>query len=232
MARVVNEVLKTKGEREEHVQEFFDWLTDKENYRLARKALAKNITFDEEIFDDAFQTAIVRTANNILSNGAYISDFQNYFFMCCKFIYIDMDNKKKNRYKKEDSDYFMNIWTNNDKKVMPCDYQQYYRDICIDNSNAVLEKEAMDDRIRELFKFIHERLEETFTPQEVDIFMLYYRLKSEGKGISYKNLAQIMGVATNRINVTIVAIRKFIHEDAEINEMKRKLIDEYDSELD
>lgn len=230
MARVVKTVLQTQEEREKHVQDFFDWL--KEHDAEARFALKKNITFDKEIFEDAYHNAIQGTADSILKNGTYIDDFKMYFFIACKFAYIKLDNKKKNRWQKEDSDYFLNIWRDRDKCVMPSDYQQYYRDLAYDDFGDVLRREEYNDRIRMLFDYIRERLEDQFTPQEVDIFMLYYRLKSEGKGISYKNLSQIMGVSTNKINVTIVAVRKFIKEDEEINKMKKKLIDNYDSEFD
>lgn len=230
MPMPTKEVLKTKEDREKHVNEFYAWLSDKENYQNAVKALKKNVTYDHEIFMDAFDDAVLATANSILEYGTYIDDFQNYFYIACKWKYIGLDNKKKNRWKKEDSDYLLNIWKDKDKKVMLCDYQQFYREICVDDYPEVLEREHKCERIRDLFKFIHERLEETFTPQEVDIFMLYYRLKSEGKGISYKNLAGIMGLPTNRINTTIVNVRHFIKEDEKIMDMKKRLIDDTESD--
>ena len=54
--------------------------------------------------------------------------------------------------------------------------------------------------------------------------MIYYRLKSEKAGVSYKKLAKILETDVKEITNIIQRIKGFIKQDKEIIEMKRKLL--------
>ena len=82
------------------------------------------------------------------------------------------------------------------------------------------------ERTHELFKYLEGKLNDVFEPNEVDIFLIYFRLKSERKGISYKKLADIMDKDVKYITRTIVKIKKYIKESDEIQENKRRIMKE------
>ena len=59
-----------------------------------RRALSKNITYDADIFEDAFSAAVVKVHDMILA-GKVVASLKNYFFIAAKNEYIQMDNKRK-----------------------------------------------------------------------------------------------------------------------------------------
>lgn len=191
---------------EEHGQEFLKFVAD--NEARLKKNLRKNITYNEDIFDDVFQDSIIKVYNAI-EKGARIKDFEQYFFIASKFCYINQDNKSKNRLKNEDREIF-------------CDLDQDERFAEFDRSWEI--KEERNNRINELMKYLSSRLNEVFSPREADIFLIYYRLKSEKAGVSYKKLAKILETDVKEITNIIQRIKGFIKQDKEIIEMKRKLL--------
>lgn len=191
---------------EEHGQEFLKFVA--ENEARLKKNLRKNITYNEDIFDDVFQDSIIKVYNAI-EKGARIKDFEQYFFIASKFCYINQDNKSKNRLKNEDREIF-------------CDLDQDERFAEFDRSWEI--KEERNNRINELMKYLSSRLNEVFSPREADIFLIYYRLKSEKAGVSYKKLAKILETDVKEITNIIQRIKGFIKQDKEIIEMKRKLL--------
>ena len=89
-----------------------------------------------------------------------------------------------------------------------------------------MENEIKAERTHQLFKYLEDKLNDVFEPNEVDIFLIYFRLKSERKGISYKKLADIMDKDVKYITRTIVKIKKYIKESGEIQDNKRKIMKE------
>ena len=188
---------------EEHGQEFLQFVAD--NEARLKKNLRKNITYNPEIFDDVFQDTIIKVYDRIMK-GTVIKDFEQYFFIASKFQYINEDNKVKKRLKVEDRE----IDTDDDRFA--------------EDDNAWKIKEERNENINELFRFLSKRLNEAFTPAEADIFLIYYRLKSEKAGISYKKMTKITGRSFSEISQIIQRCKRFIKEDKEIIEYKRKLL--------
>ena len=188
---------------EEHGQEFLQYVAD--NEARLKKNLKKNITYNPDIFDDVFQDTIIKVYDRIMK-GVTIKDFEQYFFIASKFQYINEDNKVKKRLKVEDSEF------------EPDD------DRFAEEDNAWKIKEDRNERINELFRFLSKRLNEVFTPAEADIFLIYYRLKSEKAGISYKKMTKITGRKFSEISQIIQRCKRFIKEDKEIIEYKRKIL--------
>lgn len=191
---------------EEHGQEFLQFVA--KNEARLKKNLQKNITYNPDIFDDVFQDTIIKVYNAI-EKGARIKDFEQYFFIASKFCYINVDNKVKSRQKTDDRDAYVSI--DEDERFAEYD-------------NAWQIKEERNERINELMKYLSQRLNEVFSPRECDIFLIYYRLKSEKAGVSYKKLSKIMDCDIKEITNIIQRIKSFIKQDKEIIEMKKKLL--------
>ena len=188
---------------EEHGQEFLQYVA--KNEARLKKNLKKNITYNPDIFDDVFQDTIIKVYDRIMK-GVTIKDFEQYFFIASKFQYINEDNKVKKRLKVEDRE----IDTDDDRFA--------------EDDNAWKIKEERNENINELFRFLSKRLNEVFTPAEADIFLIYYRLKSEKAGISYKKMTKITGRSFSEISQIIQRCKRFIKEDKEIIEYKRKIL--------
>ena len=193
---------------EEHGQEFLKFVA-KNEVRL-KKNLRKNITYNEDLFDDVFQDSIIKVYNAI-EKGARIKDFEQYFFIASKFCYINADNKMKNRQK------------NDDREIFP-DIDQDERFAEFDNNWQI--KEERNNRINELMKYLSQRLNEVFSPRECDIFLIYYRLKSEKAGVSYKKLARILETDVKEVTNIIQKVKAFVRDDKDIMEMKRRLMND------
>ncbi len=188
---------------EEHGQEFLQFVA--KNEARLKKNLRKNITYNENIFDDVFQSTIIKVYDRIMK-GTVIKDFEQYFFIASKFEYINEDNKVKKRLKVEDREF------------EPDD------DRFAEEDNGWKIKEERNERINNLFKFLSKRLNEVFSPAEADIFLIYYRLKSEKAGISYHKMVKITGRKFSEISQIIQKIKKFIRTDEAIIEYKKKIV--------
>ena len=207
---------------EQHAREFLEYVA--KNEKKLKKNLRKNITYNENFFDDVFQDTILKVYDSIM-RGTVISDFEKYFFIASKFQYINVDNKYKKHMKQNDSEilYRISHGMENNKNNMSDDGKRLISET-IENDNEWKEKEDKNNRINDLFKFISKRLNEVFTPAEADIYLIYYRLKSEKQGISYEKMARITGRSFSEISQIIQKIKAYIRKDEEINEYKKKIL--------
>lgn len=207
---------------EEHAREFLEYVA--KNEKRLKKNLRKNITYNPDIFDDVFQDTILKVYDSIM-NGTVIEDFEKYFFIASKFSYFNADNKNKRDIKQNDRDILFNIshGMENNRGDISDDCKRLI-DSTTEEDGEWKEIEERNDNINILFKYLSKRLNEVFTPAEADIYLIYFKLKSEKAGISYHKLAKITRRSFSEISQTIVKIKKFIKNDKEINEMKKKLI--------
>lgn len=195
---------------EEHARDFLEYVA--KNEKRLKKNLRKNITYDEDIFDDVFQDSILKVYDRIMK-GERIKDFEQYFFIASKFHYINTDNKNKKMKNCSDRNLISYFNESDDKSE---------RFLTYDNGWQM--QEEKNEQINKLFKYLSEKLSEVFLPSECDIFLIYYRLKSEKAGISYKKLAKITDKSTQEITDIIKKIKKYIKNNADINEKKCKLL--------
>jgi RNA polymerase sigma factor (sigma-70 family) len=211
---------------EQHAREFLEYVA--KNEKRLKKNLRKNITYNEELFDDVFQDSIIKVYDSIM-NGTVIDDFEKYFFIASKFSYFNADNKNKRSIKQNDRDLLFNIshGMENNRGDMSEDAKRVIDEVTFED-NEWLKKEEKNDNINKLFRFISDRLNEVFTPAECDIYLIYFRLKSEKAGISYQKMAKITGRSFSEISQIIQKIKKYIRNDEEINEMKKKLLNGVD----
>lgn len=186
------------------------------------KAIKKNITMDDELFDDVTADTLCRIGEYIVRKQVFINDFKNMFFLSCKRQFIAEQNKKRERLKNSNRDFFDNIFNGLEKRESKNDLDIYYGMLETDKFNY----ERKAERVHKLFKYLESKLNEQFEGNEVDIFLIYFRLKSEKKGISYKKLGDIMDKDVKYITRTIVKIKKYIKESEEIQENKKKIMSE------
>lgn len=213
-------------DKEKHKNDFFQYII--ENEKELQKALKKNITYDPDIFDDVTADTIIRLAEYIMNKEMQIRDFKSLFFMAAKRQYIAEQNKKRNRVK-QDIPNFIDIITEGSKNTSFDSRDiSYLRNLTDDSEGRWIIQEEKANRINEFYNWLQERLNDEFLPVEADIFIFYYRLKSNKTGVSYKKLAKILDVPVKFITDTIVKIKKYIRESEDIQNKKREMIDRKD----
>ena len=216
---------------EKHKDDFMLYVWN--NLDSLNYALRKNITYDPEIYDDVTADTVCRISEYIVNKNVFIKDFKGMFFLPAKRQYVAEQNKKREREKKSDREYFTKLDEAlgryydyiEDGDTSEYTVNQPNLDIFLDDDN-VMADELKAERTHELFKYLEEELNKQFEGNEVDIFLIYFRLKSERKGISYKKLAKIMDKDVKYITRTIVKIKKYIKESQEIQETKKKIMKE------
>lgn len=191
---------------EKHCNDFYQYII--RNEKQLKQEVRKNITYEEELFDEAYSDTIVKVANAILVNHKVIEDFRYYFFISFKQNFIQLQNKKR----KID-------------KLKTYGFKDCEGLIIEDFDN-----EERYDRIRILFKWLSDYLEEHFPPNEVDIYIVYYFLKVGKNRVSYKKMADIYDVELKYITNVIQNIKRFVKNDEIINKKKEEIL--YDGDFD
>lgn len=215
---------------EKHKDDFMLYVWN--NLDALNYALRKNITYDAELFDDVTADTLCRIGEYIINKKVFIKDFKGMFFLSAKRQYVAEQNKKRDRDSKNDREYFSKLDEAlgryydyiEDGDTAEYTINQPNLDMFINDESISTEIKA--ERTHELFKYLEKKLNEVFEGNEVDIFLIYFRLKSEKKGISYKKLADIMDKDVKYITRTIVKIKKYIKESEEIQETKEKIMKE------
>ena len=193
---------------EKHCNDFYQYII--RNEKQLKQEVRKNITYEEELFDEAYSDTIVKVANAILVNHKIIDDFRYYFFISFKQNFIQLQNKRR----KID-------------KLKTYGYKDCEGLIIEDYDN-----EERYDRIKILFKWLSDYLEEHFPPNEVDIYIVYYFLKVGKNRISYKKMADIYDVELKYITNVIQNIKRFVKNDEIINKKKEEILYGTDFDFD
>lgn len=178
------------------INDFYDYISS--NYEQSRYEVLKNVTYDSELFDDCYNDTVIKVAN-VIMDGREIEDIRYYFFISLKWNYINAQNKKRREQKRFTSEF-----------TDRCDEDIYTED--------------KYNRVMELWDYISERLETEFSPSEVDIYLIYYKLKCTGRSLSYKKLSDITGIPVKEITNIIQRVKKWLRTNPEILEKKNKLL--------
>ena len=168
-----------------------------ENMNDLKKAVKKNITNDNDLFDDCFNETIIKVYNSILKNGTIIDDYRQYFFLACKFTFIYRQNKKRKEEAQVIRDYFA------------------LRD---DNYNEEERYENIVDTIDKIKADVIENLGEYYA----EIYFTYMTLKST-QSISYKKLAAEKGISTRRVSQIIGMVKDYIKNNPTLQSYKSVL---------
>ena len=183
---------------EEKTIEFMNYVA--KNEKELKYILAKNITYDAELFDDVFQDSIIKVYNSILKNGTTVSDYKSYFFTSLKWNYVLYDNRNK-KYKSESvRDYF----DNND---------------IIDDAT---DKEGQFDEVIKLLDNIKTELSTQFGEFDTEIYLHYFYNKING-GTSYKKVSEKYNITTNQLTKIIRKIKDYINSNTEFNKLYKSI---------
>lgn len=193
---------------EKHCNDFYQYII--RNEKQLKQEVRKNITYEEELFDEAYSDTIVKVANAILVNHKVIEDFRYYFFISFKQNFIQLQNKKR----KID-------------KLKTYGFKDCEGLIIEDFDN-----EERYERIRILFKWLADYLEQHFPPNEVDIYIVYYFLKVGKNRVSYKKMADIYDVELKYITNVIQNIKRFVKNDEIIIKKKEEILYGTDFDFD
>ena len=207
-------------DKEKHKDDFFKYIID--NEKELQKALKKNITYDPDIFDDVTCNTVVRIAEYIMKNEIRIDNFKYFFFICAKREYIAEQNKKRGITNNSNRDFFDNIFNGLEKREKQEDLDIYYS--MLNNDEEIMAEEVKADKVHRLFEYLEKKLNEAFPPDEADIFLIYFRLKSEKKGISYKKMAMLTDKDLKYITNVIKKIKKYIRESQDIQNKKIEIM--------
>lgn len=185
---------------EKHCNDFYQYII--RNEQQLKAEVRKNITYEEELFDEAYSETIVKVANAILVNHKIIEDFRYYFFISFKQNFIQLQNRRR----KTD-------------KLKTYGYKQC-EGLIIEDSDD----EQRYERIRILFRWLADYLEDYFPANEVDIYIVYYFLKVGKNRVSYQKMADIYEVELKYITNVIQNIKRFVKNDLTIKEKKEMFL--------
>lgn len=201
---------------EKHANDFMLYVAEHEEE--LKNAIKKNITYDDDIFDDVTANTTLRIAEYILRNDATIRDFKNFYFISAKRDYINEQTKKRKAMERDNRTFFDNVSIGMEKREKPEDVIIFNNMI---NDNESEMKEERKRKIHDLFSGVEEWLRDRYPAMDVDIFMLYYRLKSSKHGISYKKLAELLQTDVKTIAQIIQKIKIAISNSEELQTLKK-----------
>lgn len=183
---------------EEKARDFMNYIA--KNEKELKYILAKNITYDKDIFDDVFNDTIIKVYNSILKNGTEVSDYKNYFFTSLKWTYVLADNRNKKYKNSSVRDYF------------------YNNDLIQEET----EEEERFEKIVDTIEIIKNEIKEKYGEWYTTVFFEYYTCKAT-EGCSYRKLAAKLGTTIKQIQMVIKEIKQFVAEDENINKLKEIL---------
>lgn len=183
---------------EEKAKDFLNYIA--QNEKDLKYILAKNITFDKDIFDDVFNDTIIKVYNSILKNGTDVSDYKNYFYMALKWQYV-LQHNRHTKYKNSSvRDYF-------------------------DNNDIIEEETDEEERFNKIvdtIETIKDEIKAKYGEWYTTVFFEYYQSKAT-EGCSYNKLAAKLGISAKQIQMIIREIKQFVAEDETINKLKEIL---------
>ena len=163
-----------------NAKEFLDYVA--KNERRLKRNLRKNITYDNDIFDDVFQTAIIKVYDSIVKNDKWIDDFEQYFFIATKWEYILHDNRaRKARAIHDNIDVILYMY-NDDRDT------------------------ERDDEMADIVKRLTDYLVKTYGEHDADIFLTYYKLKSQDR-CSYSDMSYLTWLSIKQVTEIIQRIK-------------------------
>lgn len=174
-----------------------------ENQNEIKRALRKNITFDEELFEDILSDSLIKVYEKI-KTGTEVKSYKDYLFISAKWNFINEQNKLRKRQKQHDRDFLS------------------YGDI----EDEINIRDKRVTAINTLYKYIADYIEDYFPSNEVDLFIIYMKLKSESSSMSYQKMSDITGQPVSYITKTIKKIKEFVNQNEDIITKKNNLLDE------
>ena len=163
---------------EERGREFLNFVGENES-RL-RWNLAKNVSYDPDLFEDVFSYTVLRVYESIIKRGLHIKDYEQYFFTASRLNYIKTDERTRRR-----RAMLTRIEESPDRPEA-----EYVR------------------RVPSIPQLVKE-LESLFGEEDTGIFMRFMKLKSQGR-ISYEEFARREGLQATRVAKLCGRIKRYL----------------------
>ena len=193
------------NENERKAKEFLNYVAN--NIDLLKSNLRKNITYNEEIFEDSFNETIIKIYNSIIKNGTEVKDWKQYFFMASKWTYVLNDNKHKRKQELE------------------------VRGIFDDNETIDMYVEERDEneryyKVYNSLQTISDLITINFTPLHTEIYMEYMMGKATKKKTSYKSIAQDFNMTVKEITIILNEVKNYLNENSDkIDKIKNEFLE-------
>lgn len=169
---------------EEKAREFLNYIG--RNYDRLRYNLIKNVTYDQEIMDNAFHDTVVRVYEAVLRNNPEIEDYEKYFFQASRKWYFTLSD----RFEKERN-----------------------RTIRLETSGADTKLEDYsEESIPASIQQVQRRIEAEYGTEETKLFMDYIGSRAMGR-TSYKKYGMEAGIPSVRIKDVVVKIKKHLRKE-------------------
>lgn len=179
-----------------NANEFLQYIAANEQ-RLKRN-LRKNITYDAEIFDDVYQTAIIKVYDSIIRQDLYVEDFEKYFFISSKFEFINTDRKKRQQRNMSDD---------------VCKADLLIDDVQEDNS----------EEITKIYNETKDYISYEYGDKEAEIFLSYYWNKINTGRTSYRAVADEYEISVKDVASIIIKIKNdFKNKNIKLNDLLYK----------
>lgn len=193
------------NENERKAKEFLDYVAT--NIDLLKSNLRKNITYNEDIFEDSFNETIIKIYNSIMKNGTEVKDWKHYFYMASKWTYVYNDNKFKRKQALE------------------------VRGIFDDNETIDMYVEERDENERyyktyNALQTISDLITINFTPLHTEVYMKYILGKATKKKTSYKSIATDFNMTVKEITIILNDVKNYLNENSDkIDKIKNEYRD-------
>ena len=176
-----------------NAKEFLEYVAANE-IRL-KQNLRKNVTYDADIFDDVYQTTIIKIYDSIIRQDLYVEDFEKYFFIGSKFEYINTDNKRRRQ-----------------------------RNVTDDENKAhCIMDDCSDDRSEEISKIYAETedyLKYEYGERDAQIFLTYFWNRINHGRTSYRAVAEEYNISVKEVAEIIRGIKAdFANKNIKLNNL-------------
>lgn len=176
------------SDNEQKANEFLKYIAN--NLPEIKYSLRKNINYEQELFEDAINEAIIKVHSTIIKNGTTITDFKQYFFIAAKFTYIYNQNKKR---KKEQNEIMLDNPINSE-----LDFEEEENDAANKYKDTLSKLEHIKRHIKDVFGTYKTRL-----------YWEYMTAKAS-EWTSYEKYAKTIGVSEKELRDVVKEIRNYI----------------------
>lgn len=185
---------------EEYARYVMGWMA--ENREFIVKSVKKNITNDEELLDETFQSTTILIYENLIKHPKALDSVCDWVFLCIKSNFITAQKKKRQEIA---------------NKVQGFNFTD------IEDRTEWKEREDYLTATNDFISYMCEELSEEFGDVVAQTWIIYYRLKSEKpSAISYSKLAKILQVSPNVVSQRIQQCKAFFKENEDIIRHKYK----------
>lgn len=185
------------NEWEQRGRDFLLWVSD--NEKELKKAVRKNITYIEDIFEDVWSSALLKVYDAIVKRHVEIDNLKNYVFTSVKWEYIQWHNRQRR----------------NEQTNLPNHFD--------DDHNDIIEEEDIEEERFSIIESTLSRLRAVLTDEfgedKTTLFFQYYTAKSE-RMVSYKKVADSLGISGHDLGETIRQMKQFVASHPDFRNFK------------